>query len=341
MFKKTILSTAIASLCIALSAPSFANDKIRAVGSSTVYPFVTSAAEEFGKRSDQFPTPIIESTGTGGGFKLFCSGAGEGTPDIANASRAIKDSEVELCNKNGVKEIIEIKLGSDGIVLANSVYAEPVELTTEQIFLALARKVPSNGKLIDNPYKKWSDIDDSLIDHEIEVYGPPPTSGTRDAFVEIVMEAGCEKFPEFKAAYPDAKERHNVCHMLREDGAFIEAGENDNLIVQKLNANHNALGIFGFSFLEQNGELVQGALIDNVEPTFETIADSSYTISRPLYVYVKGEHKTVTPGIKEFVEEMLSDRASGQDGYLVYKGLVPLPLEQHNAQAEKALAKLK
>ncbi len=341
MLRKTIFTTAIVGVCMGLSAPAFANSKIRAVGSSTVYPFVTTAAEEFGRRNENFQTPIIEATGTGGGFKLFCSGVGEGKPDLANASRAIKKSEVALCEKNGVKNIVEIKLGSDGIVLANSVYAEPESFTTQQIFLALARKVPANGMLVDNPYKKWSDIDASLPAKEIEVYGPPPTSGTRDAFVEIVMEAGCDQFDEFKAAYANTKERHNACHMLREDGPFIEAGENDNLIVQKLNTNHNAFGIFGFSFLEQNGELVQGTLVNDIEPTFETIADGSYAISRPLFIYAKGEHVGVTAGIYDFIEEMLSERASGQDGYLVYKGLVPLSEEQHEAQRNEVLKKLK
>ncbi len=341
MLKKTILSTAIAALYLSASHAAIANDQIRAVGSSTVYPFITTAAEEFGKRNESFSTPIIESTGTGGGFKLFCSSVAEGSPDIANASRAIKASEVELCNKNGITNIVEIKLGSDGIVLANSVYTEPATLSTKNIFLALARKVPVNGKLVENPYKNWSEIDSSLPNTAIEVYGPPPTSGTRDAFVEIVMEAGCDAFAEFKATYPDDKERHNNCHLLREDGIFIEAGENDNLIVQKLNANHNAFGIFGFSFLEQNGELVQGSLINNIEPTFETIADGTYAISRPLYIYVKGEHVGITPGIKAFVEELLSERASGQDGYLVYKGLVPLPEKQHLEQRERALSRLK
>lgn len=340
MLKKTLLSTAMAAFCFSAASSALANDKIRAVGSSTVYPFVTTAAEEFGKRNDEFNTPIIESTGTGGGFKLFCSGVGEGTPDLANASRAIKSSEVELCKKNGVNNVIEVKLGSDGIVLANSVYADGGAFTTQHIFLALARKVPVNGKLVDNPYTNWNEIDKSLPNKAIEVYGPPPTSGTRDAFVEIVMEAGCDSFAEFKAAYPNDKERHKTCHLLREDGVFIEAGENDNLIVQKLNANPDAFGIFGFSFLEQNGELVQGALINNIEPTFETIADGSYAVSRPLFVYVKGDHSDKTPGLKAFIEEMLSERASGQDGYLVYKGLVPLPEANHIKQREDVLNQL-
>jgi phosphate transport system substrate-binding protein len=341
MHSKKLLLTTAALLCATFSQQAMAREQIRSVGSSTVYPFVTSAAEEFGSRNSQFKTPIVESTGTGGGFRLFCSGTGVNTPDIANASRHILASEVELCKSNGVNKIVEIKLGSDGIVLANSVHAPLGSITIEQLFLALARNVPSEGKLIPNPYKKWSDIDPSLPNKAIEVYGPPPTSGTRDAFVEIVMEKGCASLPEYNAAFSDETARKRACHLIREDGAFIEAGENDNLIVQKINSNHNAYGIFGYSYLEQNGELVHAALINNVEPTFETISDGSYSIARPLYIYVKGEHVSVIPGIREFVDEILSDRATGLDGYLVYKGLVPLEKADHDTQRDSALEQLK
>lgn len=341
MSKKTVFSAFAIILYFALAHPASARDRIRIVGSSTVYPFSSAVAEELGKHPD-FETPIVESTGTGGGFKIFCSNADlESSPDIEDASRAIKKSERERCNKNGINNIIELKLGTDGIAFANSVHAPLANFSTKQIFLALARQVPVNGKLIDNPYQKWSDIDPSLPNTDIEVYGPPSTSGTRDAFVDIIMEKGCESFPEFKKAYPDIEARHKACKPLREDGKFIEAGEDDNLIVQKLSANHDAFGLFGFSYLEQNGELIQGSLINNVEPTFETIANRSYTMSRPLFIYIKGEHLGKIPGIREFVEELLSDHASGQDGYLVYKGLVPLPVAEHKAQREKALKLVK
>jgi phosphate transport system substrate-binding protein len=302
---------------------SFARDQINIVGSSTVYPFVTVVAEKFGYRKE-FKTPIVESTGTGGGLKLFCSGVGDNTPDFANASRQIKASEISLCKKNGVKKIQEIKIGYDGIVIANSKSSQTYNLKTEQIFLALARKVPSKGKLVDNFYKSWNQIDSRLPNQEIEVYGPPPTSGTRDAFVEIVMENACKKFPEFAANIKDEQIRKKKCHLLREDGAFVEMGENDNIIVQKLIANKDALGIFGYSFLEENLGRVKGAAVNSVEPSFENIADGSYPVSRSLYIYAKGDHFSSITGMQEFIAELTSERAGGQDGYLSFKGLIPL-----------------
>jgi phosphate transport system substrate-binding protein len=307
-----------------------ARDQIRAVGSSTVYPFTTAVAEEFGKTTS-FKTPVVESTGTGGGFKLFCAGIDEASPDISNASRAIKSSEVELCKTNGVKDIAEIKIGYDGIVLANSTKAPHYKLTKKQIFLGLARQVPVDGKLVSNPYKKWNEIDPALPNEGIEVYGPPPTSGTRDAFAELVMQEACKEFPEFVAAYKDEDAFKNACSLIREDGKFVEAGENDNLIVQKLVSNPHALGIFGYSFLEQNGETIQGSHIDGVQPTYENIAAGSYKISRPLYVYVKKAHVGIIPGIKEFIAELTSDKAMGEEGYLSMKGLIPLPKAEFDA----------
>lgn len=301
-----------------------ARDRIWAVGSSTVYPFVTMSAELFGQKTD-YKTPVVESTGTGGGIKLFCGGASADTPDLANASRAIKESEIELCAKNGVTNIIEVKIGLDGLVLANSVRSTPYNLSKQQIFLALARQVPVKGKLVDNPYKKWSDIDKKLPNVEIEVYGPPPTSGTRDAFVEMVMHKGCAAFPEFAKAYPDKKAHERACGVLREDGAFVEAGENDNLIIQKLVANPVALGIFGFSFLEENADKVQGSTIGGVKPNFENVSTGAYPVTRPLFVYMKGEHVGKIPGLKEFAQELARDGASGMEGYLTEKGLIPLP----------------
>ncbi len=324
--KKTLfILTAIATLAVPLQAQ--AGEQIQIVGSSTVYPFVTVAAEEFGNSTD-FKTPIVESTGTGGGFKLFCAGLGEKHPDVSNASRAIKKSEEELCAKNGVKAITEVKIGFDGIVLANSKKADRYNLSKEQIFLALAKKVPSEGKLIDNPNKSWSDIDPSLPKVKIEVYGPPTTSGTRDAFAELVMEPSCKNLPEFKAAYSEKKPRKKACHLLREDGPYIEAGENDNLIVQKLRSNSQALGIFGFGFLDQNTDTVQGSVIAGKEPTFDNISDGSYGISRSLYVYLKDEHIGKTAGLQEFASELIGDEAAGEYGYLTEKGLIPLPAKE-------------
>lgn len=324
--KNKILSiTTLAMLAVPSIAQ--ASEQIQVVGSSTVYPFVTVAAEEFGNKTD-FKTPIIESTGTGGGFKLFCAGVGEKHPDISNASRAIKQSEVDMCAENGVTGITEIKLGFDGIVLANSKKEKRYNLTKEQVFQALAKKIPSEGKLIENPNKKWSDVDPSLPGAKIEVYGPPTTSGTRDAFVELVMEPACKDLPEFKAAFPDKKERKKSCHLMREDGHYIESGENDNLIVQKLRSNPSALGVFGYSYLDQNKDSVQASLISDIEPTFENISDGSYGVSRSLFVYIKDQHVGKTPGLEEFAREMTGEEAAGEYGYLAEKGLIPLPEEE-------------
>ena len=301
-----------------------ARDYISIVGSSTVYPFSTVVAENFG-RSTNFKTPKIESTGTGGGFNFFCAGVGVQHPDITNASRRIKQSEVENCARNGVTEIVEVKLGYDGIVLANSRAAPRFTLTLAQVYLGLAKNVPAPGagdRLVANPYHRWSEIDSSLPDEPIDVYGPPPTSGTRDAFVELAMDAGCKTFPLIATLDEAAAEA--ACYQMREDGGFTEAGENDNLIVQKLEANPDALGIFGFSFLDQNADKVQGAVINGVAPEFDAIADGDYPISRPLFFYVKKSHLGMAPGLAEYVAEFTSDKAAGSEGYLVDKGLIPL-----------------
>lgn len=302
-----------------------ARDYISIVGSSTVYPFSTVVAEQFGRISD-FPTPKIESTGSGGGLKLFCAGLGVQYPDITNSSRRITQSEVDDCQANGVAEVVEVKIGYDGIVLSNANGAPTYSLTRPQIFLALAKNVPDpagGGALIPNPYRTWADIDASLPSARIEVLGPPPTSGTRDAFVELVMQAGCESFAEIASLEGDAQQI--ACHTMREDGSFIEAGENDNLIVQKLEANPDALGIFGYSFLDQNFDKVQGSFVDGVAPEFEAIADGSYPVSRPLYFYVKKAHVGEIPGVSEFLQEFTSEAAWGEFGYLSDKGLIPLP----------------
>jgi len=326
-FKKTFAVAALASVVAAGAAE--ARDQIRIVGSSTVYPFATAVAETFGKTT-KFKTPVIESTGSGGGFKLFCAGIGEEHPDITNASRAVKKSEIERCAKNGVEKITEVKVGYDGIVLANSKKGKHLEITRKQIFLALAKDVPNaEGKLIANPNQKWSDIDPSLPDTKIEVLGPPPTSGTRDAFAELALEGGCKKFPDIKAMKKKDKKKYKaICHSVREDGAYIDAGENDNLIIQKLNANPDAYGVFGFSFLDQNSDTVQGSLIDGKAPLFEAIADGSYPVSRPLFFYVKNAHIGSVPGINEYLAEFTSDKAWGDEGYLTDKGLIPMPAEE-------------
>jgi len=310
---------------LATSTVANARDQITIVGSSTVFPFATTVAERFGKNTD-FKTPVVESTGSGGGLKLFCAGEGEKTPDITNASRRIKESEVELCAKNGIDEIVEVKIGYDGIVLANSRKSGVISLSRKDIFLALAKDVPAGeGKTKPNPYKTWKDVNPDLPDVKIEVLGPPPTSGTRDAFVELGMEGGCKQIDWIKALKKTDKSAYkSLCHTVREDGGFVEAGENDNLIVQKLEVNPAAFGIFGYSFLDQNSDKVQGSIVEGAEPTFEEIADGDYPISRSLYVYVKKAHIGTIPGIEEFLEEFTSEDAFGEDGYLGDKGLIPL-----------------
>ncbi len=320
------MAMAMASTTVAQS-----RDYVSIVGSSTVYPFATVVAEQFGKTST-FKTPKIESTGSGGGIKLFCAGVGVEHPDIVNSSRRIKSSEVESCAKNGVKEIIEVKIGYDGIVLANAKSAQSIDLTLKEIFLALAKNVPDpegGDALVANPYTRWSDINANLSDRQIEVLGPPPTSGTRDAFVELAMEGGCEQLEAIEKL--EKNDKKAACHTIREDGAFIEAGENDNLIVQKLEANPSAFGIFGFSFLDQNTDKVRGGHINGVEPTFENIASGDYPISRPLYFYAKKAHVGVIPGIGEYLAEFTSDRAMGEEGYLADRGLIPLPEDELQA----------
>ncbi len=323
--KSRMIASVAAGLALAFAGPAEARDQIRVVGSSTVFPFSTAVAEQFGKTTS-FKTPVIESTGSGGGLKLFCSGVGLEHPDVTNSSRRIKQSEIDRCATNGVTDVVEIKVGYDGIVIANSKKSGRLSLTKEQVFRALGKQVPVNGKLVANPYQTWKDIDASLPDAKIEVLGPPPTSGTRDAFVELAMEGGAKEIPMLADMRgKDKKAFQVVAHSIREDGHYVEAGENDNLIVQKLEANPKALGIFGFSFLDQNADKIQGSLVDGVEPTFENIADGQYGVSRSLYFYVKKAHVGVVPGIGEYVAEFTSDKAAGQEGYLTDKGLIPMP----------------
>ena len=316
-----------------------ARDYISIVGSSTVYPFSTVVAEQFGRTSG-FKTPKVESTGSGGGLKLFCAGVGVEHPDITNASRRIKQSEIDRCAKNGVTGIIEIKVGYDGIVIANAKKSDRLSLSRKDIFMALAHDVPAadgSEKLIPNAAKTWADVNSALPTAKIEVLGPPPTSGTRDAFAELAMEGGCKKVAWLKAMKKKDKKAYKAaCHTVREDGAYVEAGENDNLIVQKLEANPAALGIFGFSFLDQNSDKVQGSLVDGVEPTFENIAEGKYPVSRALYFYVKKAHIGVVPGIAEYLSEFTSDKAFGDDDYLTDRGLIPMPKAERKAFADAA-----
>ena len=316
--------------------PALARDQITIVGSSTVFPFSTAVAERFGKSTD-FKTPVVESTGSGGGLKLFCSGVGEQYPDITNASRRIKSSEVSKCAENGVTEIIEAKVGFDGIVLANARSADPMEITTREIFLALAKDVPTeDGSTQPNPYTMWNEINPALPEVKIEVLGPPPTSGTRDAFVELAMEGGCKTFDWVKELKGTDKNAYkSLCHTIREDGSYVEAGENDNLIVQKLQANPSAFGVFGYSFLEQNSDSVQGSMVDGTAPEFEEIADGNYPIARSLFFYVKKAHVGIIPGIEAFLEEFTDEDTWGEDGYLVDKGLIPLGDDERDAWSDK------
>lgn len=353
-------------------------DNISIVGSSTVYPFATVVAERFG-RSTNFKTPKIEATGSGGGLKLFCKGVGANTPDVTNSSRRIKKSEYDDCQKNGVTEIVEVLVGYDGIALANAKSAPVFKMSLKDVYLALAKDIPGpDGKLIANPNKTWKDVNASLPAINIEVLGPPPTSGTRDAFAELAMGGGAKKIADLKtlrdlsadqvdeikaamaklglpagvyAALEEKKGKapkgkdlfKTVAYAIREDGAYIEAGENDNLIVQKLDANPNAIGIFGFSFLEENGDKVHGSEVDGVVPTFDSISSGDYPISRPLYFYIKRAHVGKIPGIQEYAVEFTSEKAMGEDGYLIDKGLIPLSEDElKKVEADvKALTLLK
>lgn len=319
-----------------------ARDQIRIVGSSTVYPFTTVVAEQLGKTAG-VKTPVVESTGTGGGMKLFCDGVGVQFPDATNASRRMKAGEFELCQKNGVKDIMELMIGYDGLTLAFSKKNPPMSLTRGQVFLALAKNVPGpDGKLIPNPYKTWNQIDPSLPNRPIEVLGPPPTSGTRDSFHELVLEPGAEQIPAMKALKAaDRKAFDAAWKSIREDGVYVEAGENDNVIVQKLEANPGAIGIFGYSFLEENVSKVQGVKLDGVEPNEETISTLKYPAAREMFVYVKKAHIGVVPGLDKFAQEFVSNRAAGDGGYLEKKGLVPVPKDRlANSQANVANLKV-
>jgi phosphate transport system substrate-binding protein len=320
--KKIMLTLAAVLFAFGTSSAYAARDTIRVVGSSTVYPFTTTVAEQFGKKTGA-QTPIVEATGTGGGIKMFCEGTGDDTPDAVNASRPMKDGEKEICAANGVTPI-EVKIGIDAIVLAMSKNHDDMSISTRNLYHALAKYRIVDGKFVENSAVTWSDIDSSLPSHKIEVLGPPPTSGTRDSFVELVMEKECKAEIEEAGLSVTPDEEKMYCKSMREDGAFIEAGENDNLIVQKLNANPTAMGIFGFSFLEENANIVKGAIINDVSPDYDSIQAGDYPISRPLFVYFKKEHVGVIPNLQEFIDEYQSEEAIGEDGYLTEKGLITL-----------------
>ena len=334
---KLLRATLIAAMALTPAAAP-ASETIEIVGSSTVYPFATIVAERFSQITE-FKAPKIESTGSGGGMKLFCQGVGAQTPDVTNSSRRMKQSEQQLCDANGVADVIEVKIGYDGIVIAQSREGAPMSLTRRDLFLALAKQTPdAGGNLIANPRQTWQDVNPALPPVAIQVYGPPPTSGTRDAFAELVMEAGCDAFASIRAI-ADKKKHQAVCHAAREDGAYIESGENDNLIVQKLAASPNALGIFGYSFLEENQDKVRSAPIDNVAATFDAIADGSYPVSRPLYFYAKAAHYDKVDGLAEFVDFFVSDDVMGEYGLLTDIGLIPLPPDEYEKTVADALAR--
>ncbi len=334
-FNKLSVS-ALALLAVSATAAA-ARDEIRIVGSSTVFPYTQAVAEQFANNTGA-PSPIVESTGTGGGMKIFCGGIGEQHPDVTGASRAMKASEYELCQKNGVTEISEALIGFDGLSLAISRTNDFAwDLTLGEIYLALGAQVPVDGEWADNPYTTWDQINPDLPAVEILAYGPPPTSGTRDAFVELAMHAGCEELVFVKNGGFDGDWVKENCSRMRTDGPFVEAGENDNLIVQRLDADSNAMGIFGYSFLYENLDNLKGVMIDGVDPSIETIADKSYPVSRPLYFYVKTAHRGVIPNLNEFIEEYMSEDALEAGGYLSDRGLVALSDDRRAALQDAVL----
>jgi phosphate transport system substrate-binding protein len=333
---KIALYASVAILALGASAAhAQTRDQIRIVGSSTVFPYTQAVAEQYGAATGN-PAPVVESTGTGGGFQVFCGGVGPDHPDITGASRSMRKSEFDLCLENGVDSVTEVLIGYDGLSIAHASEAPEFALTKAQVFQALASEVEVNGEVVANPYKMWNEIDPSFPATPITVFGPPPTSGTRDAFVELVMLPGCEAFPAIAALEGDRKDE--VCERMRQDGPFVEAGENDNLIVQRLNADHNALGIFGYSFLFENSDTLKAVPVDGVVPNAETIADGSYGVTRPLYFYVKNAHRGVIPGLNEFVAEYLSEASFGEGGYLSERGLIVLPADERTAISEGAAA---
>jgi len=329
VLKRSLSFLAMAGLSVAgLAHADGGRDYVALVGSSTVFPFASAVAEHFGKANPKFKTPKVESTGTGGGIKLFCGGVGVQFPDIANASRRIKASELDACTANGVKDVVEVKVGYDGITIATKKGAPAFKLSRKDLYLALAKQVPDPKEpatLIANPYKTWSQVNKSLPNLPIQMFGPAPNHGTRDAFAELVMTNGCESFDSLKAMKEEDEKRfQKVCTQIREDGVWTDVSEDYALVLGKLQSNPNAVAVFTFSYLDQNGDKISAATIEGKTPTFESIADGSYPVSRPLFIYVKKAHVGVIPGIKEFVAEFLSDKAMGADGYLSDRGLITM-----------------
>ncbi|MCU7611858.1 substrate-binding domain-containing protein [Anaplasma capra] len=304
-------------------------DQIRVVGSSTVFPVISSLAEEFGRFS-AYRTPVIESVGSGMGFNMFCAGSGQGTPDIVMSSRKIKDAEVELCGASGVRDMIEIGLGYDGIVIASSKQKDQVDFSLTDLFSALSKYSLSDeyGKVPTNKYGTWSEVHSSLPEHEIEVYGPHKNTGTYDILVDTVIRGVCMSAKNFVDSYPNLEERKNVCSSIRNDGKYIEVATSENVVIHKISKNSNAFGILSFSFLIKNQREIQGNKVAGVEPSYETISSGKYVLSRPIYIYVKREHLDSTPGLREFVQEVLRPESIGNSGYLVNLGFVPLQQEQ-------------
>jgi phosphate transport system substrate-binding protein len=335
------ISLYAAAAATMLSIPAMADARsMRAAGSSTVYPFAKAVAERVARANPKLGAPIVESVGTGAGFKLFCGGVGERFPDVSNASRRMKASEAKACAASGVKEVTEIQIGIDGIAFATAKSTALSGVTTRDIYAALA-KTPF-GK--PNKAKTWKDVNAKLPAIPIRVYGPPPTSGTRDALVELILTAGCETNAGMKAMAKTNKDKHKaVCTTLREDGAFIEAGENDNLIVQKLAANPNTVGIFGYSFLEENTSKLKGIAINGVQPTYQSISSFQYPGARPLYIYVKNAHVRAIPAIRAFVAEFTKESAMGPNGYLKQLGLVasPAAVRAKSQQAARTMTPVK
>ena len=319
---KRILSllTAVAALAVMTVSQADAREQIRIVGSSTVYPFSSYVAEEFGATT-KYPTPIVESTGSGGGHKIFSGGVGESYPDITNSSRRIKVKELKKDFAAGISKVIEVKVGFDGIAIAQNKKAKGFNVTRKQLALAVAEEVPMNGKLVKNPYKKWSDVDSSLPNVKIMIYGPPTSSGTRDAFEELVLEKATKKIKVYGGKYSK----------IRQDGAYIPAGENDNLIVQRLTKDTTAVGIFGYSFLEENSDRIKPITINGVAPTPDTVSQGEYPVSRSLFFYIKADHIGKTPGLTEYVDLFLSEKMIGPRGFLKNIGLIPLPADERKA----------
>ena len=339
MLKKIVMTAAVAACALGAAEMAEARTQIRIVGSSTVYPFTTAVAEQFKRTYPQYPAPIVESTGTGGGLKLFCGGVGEQHPDMANASRRIKASEIKTCADNGVTGIIEVQVGLDGIALAQGLKGTPIGLTEADLYKALAA-TPFGKK---NTATTWRDVNAKLPATKIEVLGPPPTSGTRDAFAELIMEKGCVSDPAMAALKKSDEAKYKtICTKIREDGPYVEAGENDNLIVQKLASNPNAIGIFGYSYLEENRDKIKDIPLQGVPATYANIASFKYPASRPLYVYVKAQHVKAVRGMREFLAEYTKESTWGPGGSLAKRGLVASPddVRAKNAAAAKSLTLL-